>query len=879
MVISKPRNLHIRIRLKFLTAKSNRLLIMHAFHEYQKKQLAEKLKRRVVVWYDPRQEFQPFMSELLERDVTKLQSGELVSFLLDGIQVHFIAYAGSYFEIRFAVEYLTGGNSPEPLVIYMQGEARQKTSSILMEMEAGGECYEPSLKRQARNALKDKGFDDGHIDELLNAEILIYDDVVKFVGQSGPTSVQPSMLQVIFGVSQNDRIIATWLSSSEKDILITEKSASIGLYKLIEARMGITIDAALLLDDARKKVCRSLLVVEFSTDLQCPPPSTIAMIETPQEADKLAFHRLVIQTLRKDFPEEYVLIADSVQAELSLDSVELPAGCLGSVDTFRFEEQALLRYCDDLITHGKYAEALKIESERGSSFWVDRQMGRKAQWRACKMMADLGMLIQKVATELKEIGTKPEKWIEAYSRDHGWFLMDQFHRQLEALVAKLDEEPVLHQALMAIEHAYDAVVQTMSSGFTKALQEAQWQVTSFVRQTEVFEKIVSPISGATAYFWVDALRFEMGNELARQLDGTGEIILRPAIASLPSITKVGMAALLPEASGSFDVITDKEKLAVRIAGSVLGDLTTRRKFIKARQPQLVELELDELLQMGSKKLQGKIATAPLIIVRSQEIDSLGEGTSDFLARQVMDTVIGNVARSIRKLVSCGVENFVIAADHGHLFSREKGDDMKTDSPGGKTAELHRRCWAGQGGTTPAGTVKVSGNELGYDSPLDFIFPSGSGVFKAGGSLSYHHGGTSLQEMVIPLITIRAPQSKAKSTAQRSIVVSCVPDLLATRTMGITIEIGSANLLDMMDSGSFTVRPILVCGGKQVGRAGMAVHGEFDAATGCVIVKPNEKVMVGMLLSEETDKVQVVILDPQTDAVLGQSDEIEVKLGM
>jgi hypothetical protein len=852
---------------------------MHAFHEYQKKQLAEKLKRRVVVWYDPRREFQSFISELIDRDVTKLQPGERVSFLIDGSPVHFIAYAGSYFEISFAVEHLIGVNQPEPLVIYMPSEARNKTSSILMEVEEGGECYEPSLKRQARNALKDKGFDDGHIDELLNAEILTYEDVVKFVGQSGPTIVQPSMLQVIFGVSQNDRIVASWLATPGKDTEITDKNASQGLYKLIEARMGIYLDTGLSLDEARKKVCRSLLVSEFTTDLQCPPPPSIAMIETPQDADKIAFVRLIIQGLRKDYADDYVSIADSVQAELNLDKADLPASCLGSIDTFRFEEQSLLRYCDELIIQGKYVEALTIESERGSSFWVDRQMERKAQWRACRMMADLGMLIQQVATELKAVGAKPEKWIEAYSRDQGWHQMDQLHRQLEALVAKLDEEPVLHQALMAIEHAFDTVVQTMASGFTKALQEAQWQTSGFIRQNEVYEKIVTPINGVVAYFWVDALRFEMGHELARQLDGTGEIILRPAIASLPSITKVGMAALLPEASVSFDVISEKEKLAVRIDGSVLVDLPARRKFIKARQPQLLELELDELLQMGSKKLQGKIPGAPLIIVRSQEIDTLGEGTSDFLARQVMDTVIGNVARSIRKLVSCGVEHFVIAADHGHLFSREKGDDMKTDSPGGKTSELHRRCWAGQGGSIPPGTVKVSGTELGYDSPLDFIFPSGSGVFKAGGSLSYHHGGTSLQEMVIPVITIRAPQSKAQSTAQRSIVVSGVPDLLATRTMGITIEIGSANLFDMMASGPLTVRPVLVCGGKQVGRAGMAVHGVFDVATGCVVVNPNEKVMVGMLLSEETDKVQVVVLDPQTDTVLGQSEEIEVKLGM
>jgi ATP-dependent Lon protease len=67
-----------------------------------------------------------------------------------------------------------------------------------------------------------------------------------------------------------------------------------------------------------------------------------------------------------------------------------------------------------------------------------------------------------------------------------------------------------------------------------------------------------------------------------------------------------------------------------------------------------------------------------------------------LARRVMDAVIGDVARAIRKLGAAGVERFVVSADHGHLFARLREDDMKTDSPGGDTVDLHRRCWIGRG---------------------------------------------------------------------------------------------------------------------------------------------------------------------------------------
>ena len=51
----------------------------------------------------------------------------------------------------------------------------------------------------------------------------------------------------------------------------------------------------------------------------------------------------------------------------------------------------------------------------------------------------------------------------------------------------------------------------------------------------------------------------------------------------------------------------------------------------------------------SRKLKNAIGEARLVVVRSQEIDKFGELGGDFLARQVMDTVLQNVARSVRKL--------------------------------------------------------------------------------------------------------------------------------------------------------------------------------------------------------------------------------------
>ncbi len=109
----------------------------------------------------------------------------------------------------------------------------------------------------------------------------------------------------------------------------------------------------------------------------------------------------------------------------------------------------------------------------------------------------------------------------------------------------------------------------------------------------------------------------------------------------------------------------------------------------------------------------------------------------------MDTAINNVARAIKRLTGMGIAKFVVAADHGHLFIHERDESERIEKPGGEQVSLHRRCWAGRGGATPPSTVRISALQLEYDSDLDFVFPTNNSVFKAGGVLSYYHGGLSL----------------------------------------------------------------------------------------------------------------------------------------
>jgi hypothetical protein len=743
-----------------------------------------------------------------------------------------------------------------------------------MELDKAGTTYEPQLRRLARHVLL-KQFTDGQIDAMLRPQIS-YADIVALLQQS-QDGAPSSVLRSMFGGTQSETLLSRWLADTSLDASIEAKGAAPELLQLIETRLGLALPPSTSIPGARDKTLRYVLVNEFRGDLQAEPPASLALIPEPTLKEHSERLRAVAEALRSHHASSYAELADQLEASLGLAAAAIEAAHLGSIDTFRFEEQALLTYVGETIAAKDYTKALAIVAGRSRSFWVDRQVSRQAQWEACRLMAELGQQIEQVRPALAKAPNGASQWVELYSADDGWFLVDALQRRLETWVARMDDDPEHPVALECLRRDHEELLKRMADGFTTALRQGGWSVAKVLPQARIHPEVVQTMPGRVAYVVVDAMRYEMGAELARHLDVARDLTLRPAIAALPTITTVGMAALLPGASASFSLDDVQGRLTACIDGSSMPALNERIKYLKARVPGVVDLPLGRLLSLSAGKLQSTVAEAALVLVRSQEIDALGENVDELTARSAMESVIGNVARAIRKLAKAGIESFVITADHGHQFSIRKDDDMKTDNPGGNTLELHRRCWIGHGGSTPPGTVRVSGSELGYDTDLDFVFPTGLGVFKAGGGLSFHHGSVSLQELVIPVLSLRIPsQSSAAGAAGADLQLYGLPEAITNRTFGVRLLLAG----DLFEAAEVPLRVVLLADGEQVGQAGMAIGARLDRDTGLLHVTRNTEASVGlMLLRDDCTSVRVVVVDPLTDAELAQSAALPVSLAM
>jgi hypothetical protein len=72
----------------------------------------------------------------------------------------------------------------------------------------------------------------------------------------------------------------------------------------------------------------------------------------------------------------------------------------------------------------------------------------------------------------------------------------------------------------------------------------------------------------------------------------------------------------------------------------------------------------------------------------------------------------------------------------------------------------------------------------------------------------------------------------------------------------------------------------MAGSDEVGRAGMAVGGDFDRVKGSLTLPLGVMASVGMMLNNDTcTSLRVVVMEAETDAVLAQTDDLPVKLGI
>lgn len=378
----------------------------------------------------------------------------------------------------------------------------------------------------------------------------------------------------------------------------------------------------------------------------------------------------------------------------------------------RDQEEALRTALGALATHPNPGDQVKglaaAHAAREDNVWA--ALGQAPLARAVGHLAELAdrAATAKPATDLKTQ--------VAWYGDEGHMIDDLALRAIAAAKTAQDQAAVA----TALGALYDPWVDESARAFQKAA------VTNYHGRTGL------DIGTGTAVVYVDALRFDLATRVARRLSPL-DAAVETRLAAFPSVTPTGQPAVVPIAitvggGTAFDAADDQGR---SLKGAVL------RSALAGAGVQFLEWDAAEV---GDPT--GKAWT------QTSSIDSLGHSQGHALA-DLVDRQLDLVAERVRGLFDAGWRKVVIVTDHGFLLPGRAAQKVTlplqvTEGDAARKPRVAR---------LKAAAVRPDFPILPWtwDSSVDMVSAPGTAAFEAG--RLYDHGGLSLQECVIPVVTV------------------------------------------------------------------------------------------------------------------------------
>ncbi len=518
------------------------------------------------------------------------------------------------------------------------------------------------------------------------------------------------------------------------------------------------------------------LVVEYVHDLKRAPKGAAAEAAKAVPARLVSTCRELASHLRARHTAFYQRTADEAELLLSEERQLAKAEDLGRIDTFRFEESTVLEAALDALQQRQFRSAAQWAAQRLSSdgkqqsdsFWLQQDPARHETWQLIAAAARLGEAIHQAGDlphNLPSLQQAVDRYVERGAA------VDQAHRLLEQrrLTALAPQIPAFERLLVELDglrQLWRQWADRWAIAFNALCKEHGFLPKPGLQQRQLFQDEVEPLlrqaqnreSQRCAVFLVDALRYEMAIELFEQLQDTpaSTVQLKARLAELPTVTEVGMNVLAPvvsqgRLSPSLSSSDGGSIQGFRAGEFLVNNPDTRLRAMQARTTggPCLKLSLEEVTSLKADTLKKKVEQSRLLMVHSREIDSAGEIG---VGLDVFDRVLQSLRAAWQRLRTAGVRNFVITSDHGFLLN--EGAPPAVRRHGNKNTPSRRHVLRPHAANHD-GEVRVALADLGYQGVEgQLMMPEDTAVFDTGRhDMRFVHGGNSLQERLIPVLTI------------------------------------------------------------------------------------------------------------------------------
>ncbi|MEI8082645.1 MAG: BREX-1 system phosphatase PglZ type A, partial [Actinomycetes bacterium] len=270
----------------------------------------------------------------------------------------------------------------------------------------------------------------------------------------------------------------------------------------------------------------------------------------------------------------------------------------------------------------------------------------------------------------------------------------------------------------------------------------------------------------------DALRYEIAEELGSRIrqEDRFDASLEPLLGVLPSYTQLGMAALLPHQTISLS----PDGRSVLVDGQPTNGTEPRSKVLEAVHGAAIQAENFKALRPEERRELFK--NNRVLYVYHNRIDAIGDklGTE----RQVFeasDDTLRDLVDLVKKAANANATNIFVTADHGFLFQNEGLPEQffLSETPQGDDILVkNRRYVLGRGLKSDQAFTTFSPAQLDFEGDIEVQIPKSIQRLKLpGGGSRFVHGGATLQEVVVPVLSI----NKKRKSDTRPVNVKVLPD--------------------------------------------------------------------------------------------------------
>lgn len=473
--------------------------------------------------------------------------------------------------------------------------------------------------------------------------------------------------------------------------------------------------------------------------------------------------------MRSEDQEQLFEIAKSIEDELKLPQRFMKLDVSDLVDTELFpclDEIILIKLMKEISDHIIDVDAIKgtVEKRRTMIGYARS----KNYYDGILQVANMQAFYKEHVTGFHSAETK-KVWKEYTSE---YYVMDTYYRLFhksfgESLKAYHSDLHDLFTSVMEkVEGLYKNWFLGQLGGNWSAVCSEELakygRIMEVPQQADFYKNRIRNADSRVFVVISDALRYEVAVSLAEQLrrEKQADVKLQDVQGIFPTITKFGMAALLPHEELGVELHGDILKVMV---DGVSTDAGYRDKVLKSAKANSMAVKYKDLVGAKRAERSAMVKGMDVVYIYHDTIDEASH-TADSMVFPACDDAIQELKNLVNIICNdFGATHILFTADHGFLYTYSPlTEDDKIDKTGfvNRIVEYGRRYAIMTRGSDPDYLQKV--DFLGGGTEYDAFAPKENVRIKMNGSgLNFVHGGISLQEMVVPVIDYHFLRNQSK----------------------------------------------------------------------------------------------------------------------